>query len=229
MHARDRGGLLGGRALVGEQVAELGVALVAHGRLQGHGGHGDPAHVGDFALGPLQRVGQLDRGRGGAERHGQAALDGLQLAHAVAHVHGQAHGAALLGHRAADGLANPQRRVGGEAEAAAVVELLHRAHEPDRAFLDQVEQRHARVLALEALGEVDDEPQVGFDHAVFGVEIAALDAAGELELFSWGQEARAGDALEEDSEAVAELASVRWSAAKRWACSGSIGHVAKRL
>jgi hypothetical protein len=190
-------------------VAELGVALVAHGRLQGHRRHGDPAHVGDFALGPLQRVGQLDRGGGGAERHGEAALDGLQLAHAIAHVYGQPHGAALLRHRAADGLADPQRRVGGEPEAPAVVELLHGTDEPDRAFLDQVEQRHARVLALEALGEVDDEPQIGFDHAVFGVEIAALDAAGELELFSWGQEARAGDALEKDSEAVAELASVK--------------------
>ena len=148
-------------------------------------------------------------GRRGAEGHGEPALDGLQLAHAVADVHGQAHGAALLGHRAADGLANPQRGVGGEAEAAAVVELLHRAHEPDRALLDQVQQRHPGVLALEALGEMDDEPQVGLDHPVLGFEVAALDAAGELELLGRGQEARAGDALEKDSEAVAELASVR--------------------
>ena len=89
-----------------------------------------------------------------------------------------------------------------------MVELLHRAHEPDRALLDQVQQRHPGVLALEALGEMDDEPQVGLDHPVLGVEVAALDAAGELELLGGSQEARAGDALEEDSEAVAELASV---------------------
>ena len=99
-----------------------------------------------------------------------------------------------------------------------MVELLDRADEPDRALLDQVQQGHARVLALEALGEVHDEAQVGLDHAVLGVEVAALDAASELELLGGGQEARAGDALEEDSEAVAELASVLWSAAKRWAC-----------
>ena len=145
-------------------------------------------------------------GGGGAQRHRQPALDRLQLAHAVADVHGQAHGAALLGHRAADRLADPQGRVGGEAEAAAVVELLDRAHEADRALLDQVQQRHPGVLALEALGEVDDEAQVGLDHAVLGLEVAALDAASELELLGGGQQPRAGDALEEDSEAVAELA-----------------------
>ena len=145
------------------------------------------------------------------ERHRQPALDRLQLADAVADVHGQAHGAALLGHRAADRLADPERRVGGEAEAAAVVELLDRAHQADRALLDQVQQRHPGVLALEALGEVDDEAQVGLDHAVLGLEVAALDAASELELLGRGQQPRAGDALEEDSEAVAELASVLWN------------------
>jgi hypothetical protein len=138
----------------------------------------------------------------------EAALDRLQLADAVAHVHGQAHRAALLGHRAADRLADPEGRVGREAEAAAVVELLDRADQPDRALLDQVQQGHAGVLALEALGEMDDEAQVRLDHAVLGVEIAPLDAASEFELLGGGQEPRAGDALEEDSEAVAELASV---------------------
>jgi hypothetical protein len=121
-------------------------------------------------------------------------------------VDGQPDGAALLGHRAADRLANPERGVGREAEAAPVVELLHRAHEADRALLDQVQQRHPGVLALEALGEVHDQAQVGLDHAVLGLEVAALDPAGELELLSRGQQTRAGDALEEDSEAVAELA-----------------------
>ena len=38
-----------------------------------------------------------------------------------------------------------------------------------------------------------------------------IDAASELELLGGGQEPRAGDALEEDSEAVAELASVLWN------------------
>ena len=189
-------------------MTELGVARVAHRSFERYGGHRDPADVGDVVLGPLERVGELGGGGGGAQRHRQAALDRLQLADAVAHVHGQAHGAALLGHRAADRLADPERRVGGEAEAAAVVELLDRAHEADRALLDQIQQGHAGILALEALGEVHDEAQVGLDHAVLGLEIAALDAASELELLGGGQEPRAGDALEEDSEAVAELASV---------------------
>ena len=209
VHARDGGGLLGRRAFVGQQVAELGVARVADRGLERDRGHRDPADVGDVGLRPLERVGELGGGRGGAERHREPALDGLQLAYAVTHVHGQPNGAALLRHRAADGLADPQRGVGGEAEPAAVVELLDRPHEPDRPLLDQVQERHSGVLALEALGEMDDEAQVGLDHAVLGFEVTALDAARELELLGRGQQTRAGDALEEDSEAVAELASVR--------------------
>ena len=83
------------------------------------------------------------------------------------------------------------------------------------------------VLALEALGEVDDEAQVGLDHAVLGLEVAALDAASELELLGGGQEPRAGDALEEDSEAVAELASVLWIGGEAVGMPGSIGTLLK--
>src|SRR4029078_13538352 len=111
-------------------------------------------------------------------------------------------------HRPADRLANPERRVGRKAEAAPMVELLHRAHQPDRALLDQIQQRHAGVLALEALGQVDDEPQIGFDHPILGIQIAAFDSATQLELLGRGEETRASDALEKDSEAVAELAAL---------------------
>jgi hypothetical protein len=90
-----------------------------------------------------------------------------------------------------------------------VVELLDRADEADRPLLDEVEQRHPGVLALEALGEMHDETEIRLDHPVLGFEVAAFDAARELELLGRGEETRAGDALEEDSEAVAELASVK--------------------
>ena len=209
VHPGDGGGLLGRRALVGQQMPELGVARVADRRLERDRGHRDPPDVGDVGLRPLERVGELGGGRGGAERHREPALDGLQLAYAVTHVHGQPNRPALLRHRAADGLTDPEGGVGGEAEAAAVVELLDGSDESDRPFLDQVQERHPGVLTLEALGEMHDEAQVGLDHAVLGFEVTALDAARELELLGRGQQTRAGDALEKDSEAVAELASVR--------------------
>jgi len=77
--------------------------------------------------------------------------------------------------------------------AAPVVELLDRAHEADRALLDQVRQRHPRVLALVALGEVHDEPQVGLDHVVLRGEVAALDPAGEGLLLGGCEQRRTSD------------------------------------
>ena len=78
---------------------------------------------------------------------------------------GEPDRAALVADRAADRLADPDRRVGGEAVALAVVELLDRADQPERALLDQIGEREPVAGALEALGDVDDEPQVGLDHA----------------------------------------------------------------
>ena len=43
------------------------------------------------------------------------------------------------------GLADPPRRVGRELVAAAVFELVHRLHQADVAFLDQVEELQAAV------------------------------------------------------------------------------------
>jgi hypothetical protein len=86
-----------------------------------------------------------------------------------------------------------------------VVELLHRAHEPDRALLDEVGEREAVLVALVALGDVDDEAQVRLDHPVLGGEVAALDAAREPDLLGGGQERRARDLGEEVLEAVVGL------------------------
>ena len=54
----------------------------------------------------------------------------------------------LVGERAGDRLPDPPGGVGRELEALAVVELLRRANQPDRAFLDQVEERQRRVVEL---------------------------------------------------------------------------------
>jgi hypothetical protein len=75
------------------------------------------------------------------------------------HVHWDADGPALVGDRARDGLADPPGGVRGELVAAAVVELLDRADEAERALLDEVQEREA--AAQVALGDGDDEAQVG--------------------------------------------------------------------
>ena len=62
--------------------------------------------------------------------------------------------------------------------------------------------RQPGVLALVALGDVHDEPQVGLDHVVLGGQVAALDAAGQVLLLSRREQRRARDAAQIKGQAV---------------------------
>ena len=66
-----------------------------------------------------------------------------QLVDGLDHVHRYPYGASLVCDASGDGLPNPPGGVGAELVAAAVVELVHGAHEPQVAFLDQVQQAEA--------------------------------------------------------------------------------------
>jgi hypothetical protein len=83
-----------------------------------------------------------------------------------------------------------------------VVELLHRAQQPERPLLHEVGERQAVILALVALGDVDDEAEVRLDEPLLGGEVAALDAACERQLLRGGEERRAADFREEGREPV---------------------------
>ena len=99
-----------------------------------------------------------------------------------------------------DRLADPPGRVGGELEALAVVELLGRAHQAERSLLDQVEEREPLVAVV--LGDRDDQAQVRLDHLLLGVEVAALDPLGEVDLLLGGEQAHLADVLEEQLQRV---------------------------
>ena len=58
------------------------------------------------------------------------------------------------------------------------------------------------VLALEALGDVDDKAEVGLHHALLGGEVAAFHAAREGEFLDGGEQRGLTDASEEEGEAV---------------------------
>ena len=94
----------------------------------------------------------------------------------LVHVHRDADGAGLVRDRARDRLADPPGRVGGKLIAAAVFELVGRAHQADVAFLDQVQQVQAAVDIL--LGDRDDQAEVGLDEVLLGplgFELALTD------------------------------------------------------
>src|SRR5437879_9312516 len=72
---------------------------------------------------------------------------------------------AWSGDGACDGLANPPGGVGGELVAAAPVEPVGAFHEPEIAFLDQVEKLQAMMGVF--LGDGDDQAKVGFGQFYF--------------------------------------------------------------
>ncbi len=76
-------------------------------------------------------------------------------------MHRDADGARLVGDGASDGLPNPPGGVGGELVAAAVFELVHRLHQAEVAFLDQVKELKAAVGVF--LGDGNHQAQVGLD------------------------------------------------------------------
>jgi hypothetical protein len=91
-------------------------------------------------------------------------------------VHRDADGAGLIGDGTGDGLADPPRCIRGEFVAAAILEFVHRFHEADVPFLDQVKELQPAVGVL--FGDGDDKTQVGFNELAlggFGVNVALDD------------------------------------------------------
>src|ERR1700730_5540885 len=107
-----------------------------------------------------------------------------QLLLALDDVHRNADRAGVIRDSALHRLANPPRRVGRELEAAAPVELLDGAVEPERSLLDQVEERNAETAV--ALRDRDDQAQVRFDHPPLPKRVAALYRLREHDLVRGG-------------------------------------------
>src|SRR4051794_38632373 len=198
----DLGGAVVGRlgALVGDELAELRLLLVADRLLERHRRLRraldrvdlvglDPGHVRDLLGGRLA-----------TQLGDELALGPADLVQLLDHVHGDADRARLVGERAGDGLADPPRRVRRELEALAVVELLGGTHEAERALLDQAEE--GKPLVAVVLRDRDHEAQVRLDHLLLGVEVAALDALGEVDLLLGREQAHLADVLQEELKGI---------------------------
>ena len=187
-------------ALVGDELAELGLLLVADGLLQRDRGLGGALDRVDLLGVDAGDLGDLLRRRLAAELGDELALGAADLVELLDDVDRDADRARLVGERAGDRLADPPGRVGRELEALAVVELLRGADEAERALLDEVEERQSLVAVV--LGDRDDEAQVGLDHLLLGVEVAALDALGEVDLLLRRQQPDLADVLQEQLKGV---------------------------
>ena len=107
----------------------------------------------------------------------ELAMDARDLALPLLHAGWEADDPSLADKAVLDRLTDPQRRVGGEPEASAPIELLHGAFKAERPFLDEVQQGHLR-RDLVAPGDRDDEAQIVVDELLLGGEVAAFDEFG---------------------------------------------------
>ncbi|GHE92279.1 hypothetical protein GCM10017776_05820 [Streptomyces griseoluteus] len=210
-----------------DQIPEGDLVLLPHRGMQGHGllrQAQDLAH-------PLRRELEV-----GADLLGSRLVPPL-LEHAplhadhpvdqLHHMHGYPYRAGLVGERPRHRLPDPPRRVRRELVPPRVVELLHRADEPEVALLDQVE--HGQPPPDVPLGDGDDEAQVGLDEAALGHaahdhdpvqverepavergggaelllgEEPGLHPAGEFDLLGGGEQGDAADLTEVLAEQV---------------------------
>ena len=81
-------------------------------------------------------------------------------------MHRDADGPRLVGDRSGDRLPDPPGGVGREFVAAAVLELVHRLHQADVPFLNEIKELQAAVRVL--LGDRDHEAEVGLHHLLLG-------------------------------------------------------------
>jgi hypothetical protein len=186
--------------LVGDELAELGLLLVADRLLERDRRLGRALDRVDLLGVDAGDLGDLVRRRLAAELGDELALGAADLVELLDDVDRDADRARLVGQRAGDRLADPPRRVRGELEALAVVELLRRADEAERALLDEVQERQALVAVV--LRDRDDQAEVRLDHLLLRVEVAALDALGEVDLLLRGEQADLADVLQEQLKGV---------------------------
>src|SRR4051812_941691 len=187
-------------ALVGDELAELRLLLVADRLLEADRRLRRALDRVDLLRVDARDVGDLLGGRLAAQLGDELALRAADLVQLLDDVHGDADRARLVGERAGDGLADPPGRIRGELEALAVVELLGCADQAERALLDEVEEGQALVAVV--LRDRDDEAQVRLDHLLLGVEVAALDALGEVDLLLRREQTDLADVLEEQLQRV---------------------------
>src|SRR5439155_3241119 len=87
-----------------------------------------------------------------------------------------------------------------ELVALAIVKLLDRADEPERALLDQVEERKA--AAEIRLRDRDDESQVRLDHVLLRGHVATLDPLRERDLLVRSEQRHLSDLTEVEAQGV---------------------------
>src|SRR5215207_5399992 len=197
---RDLDLLVGLRALARYEVPEHGVFGLSDRLVEARRRMRRRLHLARLLDGEACLLGDLlERGLP-AELRPEDALGLVELLETLDDVHRHPDRAGLVRKRPGHGLADPPGGVRRELVAAAPVEFLDRADEPQRALLDQVQEGQALVPVV--LRDRHDEAQVRLDHPLLRLHVAALDPLRELDLLGGGQERVAAGLAQEELKRV---------------------------
>ena len=155
----------------------------------------------------LHALGNFFRRRFPAQLLQQLSADTDQLVDGLDHVYRNTDGTGLIRDGPGDGLTDPPCGVGGELEALVIVKFLNGLDQSQIAFLDQVKEQHA--AAHIALGNADDQTEVGFRQTLFGFFIAFFHPLGQLDLFFRCQKGHLADLLQIHSDRIFDIDAVR--------------------
>src|SRR3989442_1131591 len=193
-----------------DEIPEVGGFFLADRGLEGDRLLGDLQNLADLGDRDPHLLGDLLGRRLAADLLHQGARGPDQLVDRLDHVHRDADGARLVGDGAGDRLPDPPGGVGRELVAALVLELVHRLHQPDVSFLDQVEELQTAVGVL--LGDRHDQTEVRLHQLGFGLgghRLAGPDpVGGQLDFLGGGLHfpGDAGDLLLGRAHLVPEVA-----------------------
>ena len=159
VHRAGDGGVL-------NEVAQVGVFIVTDGGLHGDRLFRNLEYLAHLVFRHFHALAQLFGCRFPAHFLQHLAGNAVELVDGFNHVHRNTNGPGLVGDGSGNSLANPPGGVGGELIAPAVLELVHRLHQADVAFLNEIEELQATVGVF--LGDRNHQAQVGFHHFFLG-------------------------------------------------------------
>src|SRR5690554_5067150 len=165
--AFSRGGIHRRQGLdIFDEIAQMAVFIVANRGFHGDRLFGDLQYLADLVFRHFHALAKLFRRGLAAHFLQHLTRDAVELVDGLNHMHRNPDGAGLVRNRAGDGLTNPPGGVGREFVATTVLKLVHRLHQADVAFLDQVQELQAAVGVF--LGDGNNQAQVGLDHFFLG-------------------------------------------------------------
>src|SRR5579863_8797921 len=162
------------RVRILDEVAQMGIVVVADRRFHRDRLLRDLHDLADLVFRHLHLFGERCRIRLETGFLQNLTRDAVHLVDRFDHVNRNPDRARLVRDRTRDRLANPPRGVRRELVAAAIFELVHRLHQTDVAFLNQIEELQATVRVL--LRDRDHETQVRLGH--FALRLTRLQLAG---------------------------------------------------